>query len=155
MAVTVLGLSAAIRGPVKQDAMRNGLRQTPGVEERWRDPDWLNSALSWVDEKLSETGSPRTGEPDQVHVRPWSTVIRVPTAQGPTWFKTNTEELKHEALVALLLAQRVPDRVPPLIAVDVERGWMLMEDGGVGCARCSPRSATCPAGTTSWTALAT
>jgi len=100
------------------------------VEEQWRDPEWLASALSWVDEKLSETGRPRTGEPDQVHVRPWSTVIKVPTAEGPTWFKTNTEELKREVLVALLLARRVPDRVPPLIAVDVERGWMLMEDGG-------------------------
>ena len=115
---------------MNQGVIGNGLRQNPGVDEQWRDPDWLASALTWVDEKLSETGRPRTGEPDQVHVRPWSTVIKVPTVQGPTWFKTNTEELKHEALVAQLLAQRVPDRVPPLIAVDVERGWMLMEDAG-------------------------
>src|SRR5262249_40999252 len=28
------------------------------------------------------------------------------------------------------LAQRVPDRVPPLLAADLDRGWMLMEDGG-------------------------
>ena len=65
-----------------------------------------------------------------MHVRPWSTVIQIPTAEGTTYFKANTPELRHEALVALLLAQRVPDRVPPLIADDLERGWMLMEDGG-------------------------
>jgi hypothetical protein len=58
-------------------------------------------------------------------------VVRVPTAEGTTYFKANTEELRHEALVTLLLAQRVPDRVPPLIADDPDRGWMLMEDGGV------------------------
>jgi hypothetical protein len=100
------------------------------MEEQWRDPAWLGSALTWVDERLTAAGRPRTGEPDQVHVRPWSTVIKVPTADGPTWFKANIDELKHEALVALLLAEEVPDRVPPLIADDLERGWMLMEDGG-------------------------
>ena len=98
--------------------------------ERWEDPTWLATALAWVDEQLRAAGRPRTGEPDQVHVRPWSTVIKVPTAGGTTWFKANTEELQHEALVTLLLARRVPDRVPPLIAADPERGWMLMEDGG-------------------------
>ena len=98
--------------------------------ERWEDPTWLATVMAWVDEQLRAAGRPRTGEPDQVHVRPWSTVIKVPTAGGTTWFKANTEELQHEALVTLLLARRVPDRVPPLIADDPERGWMLMEDGG-------------------------
>jgi hypothetical protein len=98
--------------------------------ERWEDPDWLAGAMAWVDERLNEAGRPRTGEPDQIHVRSWSTVIRVPTAAGATFFKANTEELRHEALVTLLLARRVPERVPPLIADDPELGWMLMDDGG-------------------------
>src|SRR5205814_10195098 len=88
----------------------------PAVEEPWEDPVWLAAAVAWVDDRLTEVGRPRTGEPDQVHVRPWSTAIRVPTAQGDAWFKANTPELRHEALVSLLLARRTPDRVPPLIA---------------------------------------
>jgi hypothetical protein len=108
---------------------RGRLRETPGVE-RWEDPSWLAGAMAWVDERLVEAGRPRTGEPDQIHVRSWSTVIRVPTAEGATFFKANTEELRHEALVTLLLARRVPERVPPLIADDPELGWMLMDDGG-------------------------
>jgi hypothetical protein len=100
------------------------------VEEPWEDPVWLAAAVAWVDDRLTEVGRPRTGEPDQVHVRPWSTAIRVPTAQGDVWFKANTPELRHEALVSLLLARRMPDRVPPLIADDLERGWLLMEDAG-------------------------
>jgi hypothetical protein len=100
------------------------------VHEPWEHPAWLATAIAWVDEQLTSAGRPRTGEPDQSHVRPWSTVIRVPTAEGDVWFKANTPELRHEALVALLLARRVPDRVPPLIADDPDLGWMLMEDGG-------------------------
>jgi hypothetical protein len=101
------------------------------MSERWEDADWLGEALAWVDARLAEAGRPRTGEPEQFHVRSWSTVVRVPTAEGPTYFKANTEELRHEALVTLLLARRVPDRVPPLIADDPERGWMLMDHAGV------------------------
>ena len=100
------------------------------MSEQWEDAAWLDQAMRWVDERLAEIGRPRTGEPDQFHVRPWSTVVRVPTAAGPTYFKANTEALRHEALVTLLLAERVPDRVPPLLAADTGRGWMLMDDGG-------------------------
>jgi hypothetical protein len=100
------------------------------VTEQWTDPDWLSGAHAWIDERLTAAGRRRTGEADQVHVRPWATVLRVPTDDGPVWFKANAPELRHEALVSLLLSQRVPDRVPPLIADDVGLGWMLMEDGG-------------------------
>ena len=102
----------------------------PAVDSPWEDPAWLETAIGWVDARLAEAGRPRTGPPEQVHVRPWATAIRVPTAPGPVWFKANVAELRHEATVALLLARRVPDRVPPLIADDPERGWMLMEDAG-------------------------
>jgi len=100
------------------------------VIEPWEDPAWLSAAVDWIDERLGAAGRPRIDDIDQVHVRPWSTVIRLPTADGDLWFKANTPELRHEAVVALLLARRVPDRVPPLIADDLDRGWMIMEDGG-------------------------
>jgi hypothetical protein len=100
------------------------------VEEPWEDPAWLADALAWVDDQLAAAGRPRTGEADQFHVRPWATVIRLPTADGDLFFKANTPQLRHEAVVALQLARRVPDRVPPLIADDLDRGWMIMEDGG-------------------------
>ena len=78
----------------------------PCVQEPWEDPAWLAAAMAWVDDRLTDAGRPRTGEPDQVHVRPWSTAIRVPTAEGDVWFKANTPELRHEALTTLLLSRR-------------------------------------------------
>ena len=46
------------------------------------------------------------------------------------WFKANTPELRHEGPWSSGSPARVPDRVPPLLAGDVERGWMLMADAG-------------------------
>ncbi len=100
------------------------------MEEQWTDPEWLASAVAWIDDRLAAAARRRTGEPDQGHVRPWATVLRVPTETGSVWFKANAPELRHEAMVTLLLSRRVPDRVPPLIADDPDRGWMLMADGG-------------------------
>ena len=96
----------------------------------WEDPDWLAEAVAWVDARLGDLGRSRTGDPEQPHVRSWATALRVPTAEGPVWFKANTPELRHEVAVVEQVSARVPDRVPPLLASDVERGWMLMADAG-------------------------
>jgi hypothetical protein len=100
------------------------------MTERWEDPAWLVGAVAWVDARLAELGRERTGEAEQPHVRSWATALRVPTAQGPVWFKANTPELRHEVAVVERVSARVPDRVPALLASDVHVGWMLMADAG-------------------------
>jgi hypothetical protein len=96
----------------------------------WRDQEWLAGAVGWIDERLTERGLVRTGEVEQPHVYPWSTVLRVPVPDGPLWFKANAEALRHEAAVVEVVASRRPDAVPPLLACDTRRGWMLMADAG-------------------------
>jgi hypothetical protein len=91
---------------------------------------WLGQATTWIDERLGESGLKRTGAPEQTHLQPWATVLRVPTADAPFWFKANSDQQAYEAGVVELLARRRPDAVPALIAVDPERSWMLMADGG-------------------------
>jgi hypothetical protein len=98
--------------------------------ERWQDPHWLAEAHAWIEDRLGRAGLTLTGELEQPHVRPWSTVIRVPTEQGPVWFKANTESLRHEAGLVDILGRRRPDAVPPLLALDADSGWMLMADAG-------------------------
>jgi hypothetical protein len=67
---------------------------------------------------------------EQPHVRPWSTVLRVPTDGGAVWFKANMPTQAFEAAVVETLAARRPDLVPELLATDLVRGWMLQRDGG-------------------------
>jgi hypothetical protein len=96
----------------------------------WTDRLWLAEAHEWIHEHLARLGAAEVGVIDQQHVRPWSTVMRVPTDRGDAYFKANTPVLQHEAALVTILAARCPDCVPPLLAVDLERGWMLMADAG-------------------------
>lgn len=96
----------------------------------WQDADWLAAAHAWIEEQAARLGLERTGAIEQPHVVLWSTVLKVPTTAGPIWFKANHDTLRHEAALVSRLSARVPDRVPPLLAADLERGWMLMADAG-------------------------
>lgn len=96
----------------------------------WQDPRWLAGAHGWIDGRLDALGVDRTGDIEQPHVREWSTVMRVPTADGVVWFKANHDPLRHEAALVELLSCRRPEVVPPLLARDEESGWMLMSHAG-------------------------
>lgn len=96
----------------------------------WTSPGFIEAAHRWIDARLQEVGQERTGDVTQPHVEEWSTVMRVPVATGTVWFKANHRPLRHEAALTALLSARVPERVPALIALDVESGWMLMADAG-------------------------
>ena len=96
----------------------------------WTDPVWLAEARAWIDEQAVRLGWSVVGEIEQPHDRPWATVLRVPTERGDLYFKANAPPLQFEAALVEVLAERRPDAVPPLVAVEPERGWMLMEDAG-------------------------
>jgi hypothetical protein len=96
----------------------------------WTDPEWLSEAHAWIHERAADSGANVTGTIEQPHVQLWSTVLRVPTSEGDLWFKANHPTSAYEAAVVRVLADTRPDVVPALRAVDLERGWMLMGDGG-------------------------
>jgi Phosphotransferase enzyme family len=106
------------------------IRATVPAVPDWTEPWWLGEAHAWIRERASELDVQLTGAIEQPHVRPWSTVMRLPTSDGDLWFKANHATLTYEAAVVQTLTQVRPDLVPGLVAVDRERGWMLMRDGG-------------------------
>jgi hypothetical protein len=96
----------------------------------WMQPGWLSRVTSWIHARLDERGISPVGEIEQPHVRWWSTVMRVPTSAGALYFKANAPPHAFEAALLVLLERLHPGRVPELVAADLERGWLLMRDGG-------------------------
>ena len=103
---------------------------TDGEVISWTDPTWLAAAHSWIRAQFDRLGIVATGPIEQPHVRPWSTVMRVPTGGRPVWFKANRAAEAHEAVVVDVLSRRRPDYVDVPLAVDLEHGWMLLPDAG-------------------------
>jgi hypothetical protein len=64
------------------------------------------------------------------HVRPWSTVLRVPLLDRQLWFKACGPAQAFEPRLTAALFARWPDRTPELLAHDDARGWMLLADAG-------------------------
>ncbi|GAA4937606.1 hypothetical protein EV188_103619 [Actinomycetospora succinea] len=87
---------------------------------------WRDEVLAWV---ADVTGLHPTGEVTQRH-RAWSTVLRVPTADGPVWLKEPAPGMASEVGLHALLARLAPDAVATPLAVDVERHRLLLPDTG-------------------------
>ena len=104
--------------------------QTKTARMRWLDPAWRATVLDWVDDQLVRLGLRVTGPVEQPHIRPWSTAISVPTNGGLLWFKAGGPGMGYEArLIESLARWRTPGILAPL-AVDPERDWLLLPDGG-------------------------
>lgn len=96
----------------------------------WRDAPWLATVNAWIDGELAKVGLTSAGAREQPHVRPWSTVLRVPTNDGDLYFKAVWPPQAHEAALTAALASWLPGFVPEVIAVRPASGWLLMRDAG-------------------------
>lgn len=96
----------------------------------WTDASWLATVYEWIDGELARVGVTPAGPREQPHVRPWSTVLRVPTNDGDLYFKAVWPPQAHEAALTAALASWLPRFVPEVIAVQPASGWLLMRDAG-------------------------
>jgi len=71
-----------------------------------------------------------TGPIDLVRVRPWASVVQVPTSSGPAWFKACQPAQAFEPRLTAELFGRWPDRVARVLGHDARRGWMITADAG-------------------------
>jgi len=95
------------------------------VIETWTDPRWLEEAHAWIHGAVEPTAPI-----EQPHVRPWSTVLRVPTRDGDLFFKANAPAFAHEAAILERLVPLAPDLLPELVVVDRDRRWLLLRHAG-------------------------
>jgi hypothetical protein len=84
-----------------------------------------NAAESWIRAHVDPAGPLEPGRE-----RPWSTVLRVPLADGAAWFKACAPVQAFEPRLTAELQARWPDRVVEVLAHDEELGWLLLADAG-------------------------
>lgn len=96
----------------------------------WADPARRSEILTWATASLEAAGHRVVGAVEQPHIRPWSTVFRIPTDAGPFWCKATGPGPPHEAALLQRFATWGTGHVLLPLAVDAGRGWMLLPDGG-------------------------
>ncbi|HEY9660158.1 MAG TPA: phosphotransferase, partial [Allocoleopsis sp.] len=97
----------------------------------WVQPFWLEQASQWIDHTLDQQGIKRVGAIAQPRIRAWSTILQIPTHVGDLYFKAVIPDLAYEAALTQALFRWFPDCVPHILAIDAQRGWLLMADGGM------------------------
>lgn len=96
-----------------------------GADEETNGEETGDAAPAWAAAQV-----PDVRAVDLVKARPWSTVWRVVTGTGPLWLKACPERTRQEVRLLDALSRRhVPHSLTP-IATDLERGWVLLPDGG-------------------------
>src|SRR5574342_180015 len=96
----------------------------------WGKPGWMEQVHEWIRAETARQAIRITGDIEQPHLYPWSTVLTVPTEDGRLYFKATAPETIYEAALTQKLAEWIPECMPELVAVDLGRGWMLMRDSG-------------------------
>jgi hypothetical protein len=84
-----------------------------------------SDAEAWANEHVTPVGSIAL-----VSDEPWAKVSRIAADSGTVWLKECAPVQGFEPRLSAELFARWPDRVAPVLAVDVERGWLLLGDAG-------------------------
>lgn len=130
LAATEGSLLAVLRGPAPDgldwvepagdtaEVVRAATAAGERPRQPWRHRDWLPAAEAWL------------GSGPAVQHRVWdiSCVLRA----GDRWLKATVDAplFAPEAAVTVALARLFPGRVPEPLAVDLDRGWLVLADLG-------------------------
>jgi hypothetical protein len=102
----------------------------PPQHAAWERRGWFAVAEAWLRERADEAGYALTGPVEQEHARLWSCMLTAPTDRGPLYFKAVEPSFAFEAPLTEALARRWPGHLPPVVAIDATRGWLLTAHGG-------------------------
>lgn len=96
----------------------------------WQFPGWHIAATEWIHARLAALGLCAAAPLRQERAWALSCTMRVNTSGGYAYFKATPPFMAHEGAVMQAVAERCPELLPPPLAVDARRGWLLMPDYG-------------------------
>jgi len=120
-----------LKQPEHREIIADWLRQVSnGHAAPWYRPGWRDGALQWARDQLARRGLSLTGTPEQVRSWERSSLWRFRTTGGTAYFKTVPQMFAAEPRLSQKLAEWLPDRFAPVLAIEPERNWLLMGDAG-------------------------
>lgn len=90
----------------------------------WDSPDWWSDVSAWIATQATAARIVDVGPIRPLRSLDRSVVATVDTSQGPLFFKAT--RLRREPQVTALLSRDYPAHFPRVVALDVDRGWILM-----------------------------
>ena len=97
----------------------------------WPAPQRIDEAEGWMREAAAAYGRPLAGPIERIHLRPWSTVCRAPTATSALILKVCHPVQAFEPALTEIVAGELPGLAPQLIARHPAEPWMLLADAGI------------------------
>ncbi len=97
----------------------------------WEHSEWRTEATNWIRWGVSNLGYAMVEQPETVHARPWSTVMKVRTDHGNLFFKAGGPTQHFEPGLLSLLNEVRKQQTLPLLAADLGKGWSLLAEGGI------------------------
>ncbi|GCE08248.1 phosphotransferase [Dictyobacter aurantiacus] len=129
--LATLDLAGADHRAVLEQCSREMEEISPAARRvPWGYRGWFALASQWIREQVALAGLSAVEGITQVKVSCWSTVLRVATTDDLLYFKASAPVFAYEPLLTRRLAEPVPSLMPPVLAIDQERHWMLMRDAG-------------------------
>jgi hypothetical protein len=120
----------ALRGRLHDWHERRGGLAADPLRPPWTLPGWFERASDWIVTALDQAELAAPVEIAQFRHWGISAVVRVDGGGSRYWFKAVSEHFRREAGVSAFLDHEAPGSVAAVIAVDTERGWLLLHDVG-------------------------
>jgi hypothetical protein len=121
--------------PAHRELMRRWLHAATiesvmALQAPWVQQGWFDDAAAWIQAQLAQLHIHALGPLVQERVWALSCVMRVATSIGAVYFKAVPPFMTQEAVAMHEVSRQYPDLLPAPLAVDTERGWLLMPDFG-------------------------
>ena len=113
-------------------SMRSWIRErTTGwsdLRPQWSRPGWLAEAALWMQEQMIMARYPDPEVPRIHHLWGLSVVLSAASPAGSAFLKCSGDRFRHESRVTQVLAGRSRGYLPGVLAIEPDRGWLLMRD---------------------------
>lgn len=119
--------------PEQKAIILRGYRWWRAEETRrvpWSQPAWHTRARTWMLDLADRLAMNPNGPVMQERAWSRSTVLSLPTDQTRLYLKATPRRASYELVISRVLHLRYPDRVPRVLAVDVDECWSLTPDYG-------------------------